>query len=473
MSSEEKINIIMEKTGLSKKEIEEKIKKEINKMQGLINEDTAIYIIMKQYGLEEEEHKKKASTEKDIPINHLNIDQKNVCVVGRVVEITEPYEFVRSSDKTKGVVSRFLLRDNTGDIWVVLWDDKAKYVKREGFDINTLVRILNGYVRKNKNGEIEIHIGKKGDLEIKPSDVNENDYPLIASESRITKISDISSKMKNVNIKAQLIMKEEPRIIEKTDKTLTIQRVYVQDDTANIPIAFWNEDVAKINNFNEGDIVEIRGLYAKPQYNDPSKTELTFGRNSTIKLLNKIDEKTSKIIKEKFKKEQYKEESKAISIPKELDYIKDINSERKYLIKGFIAKEINRIVIYESCENCKRKVENCKCEGGPQTTVLRAIVNVIIDDGTGTIRATFFGEKAEKLLGYSAIDMKVELNGESSDKLYQQINQQIIGKELILVGKAKFSEYSNQYELNVFDFEYVKAEDEVEKLIQQLLEKEI
>jgi len=473
LSLDEKINKIIEKTGLSKSEIEQKINEEIKKMQGLINEETAIYIIMKQYGLEDKEIIKRVNVDKDIPINNLNHQLTNVCVVGRIIEIIPPREFIRKTDNKKGLVSRFLLRDNTGEIWVVLWDEKAKYVETDDFRINSLIRIVNGNIKKNNKGDYEIHIGAKSDLEINPPDIESNNYPKINIEDHHFKISSLTPNMKNINIKAQIIFKEQPRIIEKEDKILSILKIYVQDDTGNIPIIFWNEDVVKAQEFREGDIIKISGLYAKQQFNNSSKLELVFGRSSKIELINRIDENSVKDIRDKFKKDYLDNETKVI-YPKttEINYIKDINSENKYIIKGFIAKEINRITIYEACENCKKKIENCTCDKKIQSIGFRAILNIIIDDGTGTIRATFFGDKVEKLLNLTAIDIKMEIEGENSDHFYQQINQKLIGRELLLIGKAKFSKFSNQYELNIFNFEFINAEKEIEDLLPKILKEE-
>ena len=45
--------------------------------------------------------------------------------------------------------------------------------------IDEIVRILNGSVKKNRDGEIELHVGNRGDVEINPNDVDNKKYPKI------------------------------------------------------------------------------------------------------------------------------------------------------------------------------------------------------------------------------------------------------------------------------------------------------
>jgi len=165
-------------SGLSKVEINKLVQEQIDKMKGLINEETALFIIAKDKGLNIEENKKLASSEKDITIGSIDEGKHNINVVGRIVEFIEVRDFNRK-DGTKGYYSWFWIKDMTGEIKVVLWDDRAKYVEQEAFKENELVRILNGQVKRNRDSVIEIHIGNRGDIEFSPTDVDYNKFPLI------------------------------------------------------------------------------------------------------------------------------------------------------------------------------------------------------------------------------------------------------------------------------------------------------
>jgi hypothetical protein len=112
-------------------------------------------------------------------------------------------------------------------------------------------------------------------------------------------------------------------------------------------------------------------------------------------------------------------------------------------------------------------MDNCTCNPKGKM-VERMILNLIIDDESDTIRAALIGDIADKILGDKAENVKKQMESADSSQFLKEINQKLLGKELILRGRAKFSQYSNAYEMNVNSFEEVNAVQESEKLIQQL-----
>ena len=567
---------ILEQSGLSKKEIQDRVKETIDRMKGLINEETALYIIIKEMGLDSGEHKSEASSERDLNINEVTEPINNLCTVGRVIDFTKPRTFTRKNGKGKGQYSRFWLKDTTGEITVVLWDQKANYVEHKGFGVNELVRIVNGQSKPNRDGKIEIHVGNRGDLELNPTDVDYTKYPKFDQSSEVTKIKDISMNQRRINVQGQIILKPEPRIIDKPDKTLTLQKITIQDDSGSIPVIFWNEASEQIKDFQEGDTIFMDNLYAKPQFRNKDKLELTFSRNSSAKLIRKakegepihkpvaikeviekegvftiqgqvtqvddlkeitfkdnstgyllsivVSDETEairvtfwrddaelysdlevgdKIILKKVQirfssysnrneatfrrgSELIKDDSIDISETHELpqrrravgstrdsftgDYINigDIDSEGFQEIKGFVAKEISRITVYEACTKCRRKAENCNCPDGPESLEFRQILNLLIDDGTGSIRTTFIGDNADKIIGLDAADVKISLEEDLDNNFLKELSQQIVGRDFIIKGRVKFSDYTNKYELVVNAFKEMDPSQEARRIVEKI-----
>jgi len=90
------------------------------------------------------------------------------------------------------------------------------------------------------------------------------------------------------------------------------------------------------------------------------------------------------------------------------------------------------------------------------------ILNLILDDESSTIRGTLMGEKAELLFNESTDNIKrLEENGE----LDSFLKEELIGKEFIFRGKAKFSDYSDNYEINIRSFKEVNSELEAKNII--------
>jgi len=136
-------------------------------------------------------------------------------------------------------------------------------------------------------------------------------------------------------------------------------------------------------------------------------------------------------------------------------------------IKGYIAKGINNITTYEACTNCFKKVDNCTC-GVREKTEYRMIINLVIDDGTGTIRTTFMGEKAEKLIGIKTEKIVQIKDTPDFEKILEKKSSELLGKDIIIRGRAKFSDYSNSYEISIYDFKNINIDEELEKVMKEI-----
>ena len=136
-------------------------------------------------------------------------------------------------------------------------------------------------------------------------------------------------------------------------------------------------------------------------------------------------------------------------------------------MKGIIIKNIDRITFYEACPNCNRKVDNCTCGQSADSTI-RMIISVILDDETGTIRTTFFGPMAEKLIGEETELLKKIKDTPDFDNFLERKSEEIIGKELLLKGRTKFNDMSASYDFSVFDFQEAIISNELDELMNEL-----
>jgi len=133
--------------------------------------------------------------------------------------------------------------------------------------------------------------------------------------------------------------------------------------------------------------------------------------------------------------------------------INQINDDKTYIIKAKLTN-ISIARTYEGCTVCKKKAGNCNC--GPEKNnsfVHTLIVPARIKDSTGNIKATFFGEIAEKLIGVSGnkmVEMKAQ---DTADAFLEKVVSDLATKEIIFKGKGKFSDFSNKHELNIGSFE--------------------
>ncbi len=292
MASEEEYIKKLEEHGLSREEIDRRVKEAISKMKGWIDEKTALFVVAKEEGIEVDSQAMKQSSEQDYTIEQLSESTQNVNVVGRVVNFTELRTFTRK-DGTNGQFSWFWVFDSKDQMKVVLWDERAKIVKDNSFANNALVRVLNGQVKRNRDQELEIHIGARGDIEISPTDVNPSNYASMDYTQFKVKVADIhpaSSINKNIiTIEGIVDVLYDKRTFKKkaTNEDLELQKIVVKDDSGAIPVTFWGKDTDLLKNVIEGTKISLENLSSKPQYKDPNKLELSYNNGSRFKVTQK------------------------------------------------------------------------------------------------------------------------------------------------------------------------------------------
>jgi len=569
MTIEAYINKIIEETGLTRKEIENLVEEKKIELKGLISEEGALFIIAKELGVDVKDENKEILKDIEINISDITLNMKNIVLIGRIKEIYRIHEF-NKGDGGIGHVGSFLLHDKSGDTRVVLWDENTKIWEDPNFEINELVKILNGNAKEGRYGDIEIHIGKFGKIILSPEDVDYSKYPKI--KSIVTPIDAISLSLPSVSLEGKIIQKTPLNIFSKKDGAPgKVRSINLIDSTGTIRITFWNDDAEKINDFEIGNFISITHLNPRLSNIDSNTIELYANKNS---LINKKDKKL--IIKSKLvdnikllqnqrnivslqgiissidnlkkvslksgeemsllsftvsdetdgirvtlwrdKAEEFSEKLtvgagillknvmvkySTFSGRSEISYIDDssidfvdldmkniksielsnkqirsdftknyteinhINSSGVFEIKGFIAKDLNNITIYEACSNCFKKIDNCICDE-KGALEHRMIFNIIIDDESGTIRTTFIGDKAEKLIGESTETILIIKETPDFNMFLEKKSAELLGKDIIIKGRAKFSDFSNSYEIIAYDFQELNVNEELEKVIKDI-----
>ncbi|TFF98638.1 MAG: DUF2240 family protein [Promethearchaeota archaeon] len=564
------IKKIIEETGLSKKEIQERVNKKKDELKGLISDKGALFVIAKELGVEIKDQSGGIVEDIELNISDIKPGMKNIVLVGRVKEINQVYSFNRK-DGTQGKVGSFLLHDKTGDIRVTLWDKESEILNSNEFDLDSLVKLVNGYSKKGKFSNTEIHIGRLGKVVISPTDVDYNKYPKISQ--KITPIKDINLSLNSVKIQGKVIRKTPVNYFDRKDGSQgKVASMNLADSTGSIRITFWDDNTEKLNNINNGEVIKITNLNPRQSNIDSSKIEL-FARNRTqikkldqdieistpfvenikdlqnksgivsfkgvistvenlkdvnlksgeqVSLLNFIvsDEtdgirvtlwrdlaenhaeilengkgvflknvliryssfsnrkeitftQTSKLefidleIKEIKEIEEKNPTQRVSKFTRNYVKLKDITSSGFYEMKGVIVKEIKNITIYDACSKCYKKIDNCTCES-PGEIEKRMILNLTIDDGTDTIRTTFIGDKAEELIKEETAVVSELMETPDYNKFLEKISKQLLGKDFIIRGKAKFSDFSKKYEIIAYDFKELDVDKELELAIQEI-----
>jgi len=295
-------------SGFSEAELEKQVQSKAKEFGGFMSEQGILFVIAKEKGIRlrspgidpqlyemfEEEFDYDDFT---IHISEVKESMTNVVLLGKILKVFQTREFTRK-DGSMGAVCSFLLADSTETVKIVLWDDHAKAVKNEYFRVNELVRLIGGYSKAGKSGDLEVHLGRKGKLVLSPKDISqgtrdklesvnvaqnrEKIYKTIPKESLkefILQNKFVSSVNGNVRIES---FKE---LELKSGERSFLLALLLDIESFTIHVKIWGmEAIECLKLVSDGDRVLITNLVVK-ENSYTSKKELVFTKNSTLKVL--------------------------------------------------------------------------------------------------------------------------------------------------------------------------------------------
>ncbi len=258
MKTEAYINKIIEDTGLSRSDIQNLVEEKKEELKGLISDEGALFVIAKELGVDVTSENKELLNDIELNISDITLNMKNIVIVGRIKDIYHVNSFKKSSGEI-GHVGSFLLRDNTGDIRIVLWDDQVSIFKDDRFEKNEIVKILNGNAKKGRFDGIEIHVGGFSKIILAPEDVDYKKYPKIKEEFR--QIQNINADLGSISTEGKVMNKFPIKeFIKKDGQSGRVGSLTLRDSTGQIRISFWNDDIEKIENVVVGDFISLTNI---------------------------------------------------------------------------------------------------------------------------------------------------------------------------------------------------------------------
>ena len=153
--------ILASRSDLKRKEILEMIETKKRNAGNFLTDETAARIVASELGMESVQKPLRL----EIQIQDLVSGLNDVTVSGQVVAVNPPKTFTRR-DWTEGKLASLLVSDKSGTLRVVLWDDKVDLVESGKIQQEQTIKISHGYVREGWGGNLELHVGKRGSIEV-------------------------------------------------------------------------------------------------------------------------------------------------------------------------------------------------------------------------------------------------------------------------------------------------------------------
>ena len=252
-------HILSKRPEISRKELMERLEKEREKTAGFISDESLLRMIAAEFGIETFPKEFLAPT---VLIGDLVSGLNDVSVVGRVIAVFPSKTF---GTEEGGKFASLLIADKSGILRVVLWNDKTSLVDSGMIKTGQIIRFSHGYVRENRRGRVELHIGDKGEIQINPQDVDGKDYPDISKFA--IKIKEITKAYRNKNLHLIGTVKEVFPIAtfkRKDSSSGKAMRFILSDDTGELSVVVWNEKVDELEKkLRKGVKIQIVNAKAK------------------------------------------------------------------------------------------------------------------------------------------------------------------------------------------------------------------
>jgi ssDNA-binding replication factor A large subunit len=256
MSHREIIQMILSKCPeVTETHILGELEAERNKTAGLIADATLLRLVAARYGVEIH---RETILDPKLLINHLVPNLNRITVSGRVVAVFPAKTF---EGEKPGKYANLIIADKNGVLRVILWNGKADLVESGVVKVGQVARFLRGYTREDRNGKAELHVSEKGEVEVDPSDLHGEDYPLI--EQFITSVKDIALTSQSVHLSGRVKAVFPSSTFTRQDNSVgKVLRFFLSDATGDVVVVAWNEKAEKLEPNLRSD-AEVRLVNAR------------------------------------------------------------------------------------------------------------------------------------------------------------------------------------------------------------------
>ncbi|MHA1513780.1 MAG: hypothetical protein ACTSRJ_06960 [Candidatus Hodarchaeales archaeon] len=269
---EELIQKISQQSGLSNTEIKEKIDKKKEELEFLINDIAAAHIIAKDLGValgRPEGTKKPELTIKNL--KQMEPGLSGIGLTGVILRIYHPIEFSREG--TKQILAPFILHDGTDSIRTILWGNQARKVTEKKISRGSIIQIKQGYTKLGRTGDLELHLGDRGFLDIESKSDNK-EFP--DPNNEIMDLDIIDEELGEVDLKVVVMELGNLVTFNRADGNEgRVANIQVKGNRVTRRMVFWDDRAEAAFNFTRGDELLIQGARIKFDRNGSPEIQTT------------------------------------------------------------------------------------------------------------------------------------------------------------------------------------------------------
>ena len=376
-----------------------------------------------------------------VPVGQIQFDFDEdgveIDIQGRILSLEDPREFQRD-DGDVGIVRSALFADESGKVRLSFWNEKAQgdYAVGEAYRIENARTRLGMY-------SVDLNIGGSSRIiRLSEEQASAMFIPELATLEKAIydykKIEDLDEEEEDTIIIGRVIELNDTRHFERDNgDTGSVRNIEIADDTGSIRVVLWDKDSER--DLEMGQPLKIQN--PRLTLDIDNRLQATVSGGTTI-----LDP-SEKELEELPSQDELME---SIFVSKTIESL--LEDDTNVRITARIKEVFGDKILLKKCPNCGENVEESEddfvCDNcghifdEPRYTLM---VPTRVEDETGEIPVTFFGELAEQL-----IDMKKEeiisLMADTydiSDKL-----QDLVGMTIEIIANVSFNEYTEENRLN-------------------------
>jgi replication factor A1 len=411
-----------------------------------------------------------STSSEDMKISDLTEGLFGISLKAKIQRVFKLSTFTRQRDGSEGKVLSMIAGDETGTVRIVFWDESA--TQMENAEEDEVIRLRNVNVRPNRDGsDIEVHVGRAAtierDLEVDIEAVESGPAGSTSEPLGMMNIVDLTTGMWDVDIEGKVVTAYDvTTFTTKDNKEGRVRNLILADESGKTRVTFWNDDVDKIEDIKEEDIIRILHGYVKEGYR--GGVEYQVGRKAEIE----INPKGSKLKKLDISQVSLQPLTKAARVP--IGDIDDSHQDKNVEVCGIVVNLSQSMSpIYQACPSCNKKLDEedgvyvCKSCGKVENPEPRMLYKITIDDGSGSIRVTLFGKVGEELLDMTAgeADEIIKKSGKDEQPLIDNADK-VVGKYISVYGRVK--KFRDSLDLSANGFEFADPVREVKRLKEEI-----
>jgi hypothetical protein len=255
-------------------------------------------------------------------------------------------------------------------------------------------------------------------------------------------IGDLNVGMRSIIVEGDVV--EDPAVRDVTTRDgaeIRVASLRIRDESGEIGVTLWRDLADRVDGLRTGTRLRIKNAYVRMGFF--GDLELSSGMTTELELLSESDGTPARgdvlindLATEKIQAVRLEEESTEVQ-----GRITEVNANSK---------------VYPSCPNCMKRVREegrgwvCESCGEIPQHVPRLIVEVIVEDDSGSINSVFSGGVAETLLNMSGdTAWNLALQAGSEVAPVDDARDRIVGANVQLTGRVVRSRRDGNLRLHV------------------------